>query len=81
MLAVRGIYKNGKIKLLEPINEVEEAELYIVVVPKSITKGSIEIINEEGEIEDFPEWTVAEWNRIVLTHLFLDSEEAEVLDV
>ena len=39
MLAVRGIYKNGKINLLEPINEVEEAELYIIVVPKDITKN------------------------------------------
>jgi len=39
MLAVRGIYRNGKIKLLEPINEVEEAELYIIVVPKNTTKN------------------------------------------
>ena len=39
MLAVRGIYRNGKINLLEPINEVEEAELYIIVVPKDITKN------------------------------------------
>ncbi len=50
MLAVRGIYRNGKIKLLEPINEVEEAELYIIVVPKDITKNgdknSEVIVNE-----------------------------------
>jgi hypothetical protein len=39
MLAVRGIYRNGKIKLLEPINEVEEAELYIIVIPKDVTKN------------------------------------------
>ena len=39
MLAVRGIYRNGKIKLLEPIDEVEEAELYIIVVPKNTTKN------------------------------------------
>jgi len=39
MLAVRGIYRNGKIKLLEPINEIEEAELYIIVVPKNTTKN------------------------------------------
>jgi hypothetical protein len=71
MLAVKGIYKDGKIELLEPINEVEEAELYIVVVPKSISKGSIEIINEEGESEDFPEWTMAECNRIAFTSLYM----------
>ena len=38
MLAVKGIYKNGKIELLEPIKGIEEAELYIVVVPKASTK-------------------------------------------
>jgi CDP-6-deoxy-D-xylo-4-hexulose-3-dehydrase len=42
MLAVKGIYKDGKIELLEPIKDVEEAELLIVVVPKDTSKGSIE---------------------------------------
>ena len=81
MLAVKGIYKDGKIELLEPIKDVEEAELYIIVVPRDITRGSIKIISEEGKIEDFPEWTAAEWNRMALTSLFLDGEEEEILDV
>ena len=51
MLAVRGIYRNGKIKLLEPINEIEEAELYIIVIPKNTTKNgdkNAEIIVNES---------------------------------
>jgi len=51
MLAVKGIYKDGKIELLEPINEVEEAELYIIVVPKNTTKNgdkNAEIIVNES---------------------------------
>ena len=39
MLAVKGIYKDGKIELLEPINEVEGAELYIILVPKDLSKN------------------------------------------
>jgi len=33
MLAIKGFYKNGKIKLLEPLPSVQSADLYIVAVP------------------------------------------------
>jgi len=81
MLAVKGIYKDGKVELLESIGGVEEAELYIVVVPRNTARGSIGIISEEGKLEDFPDWTVAEWNKMALTSIFLNDEEAEVVNV
>jgi hypothetical protein len=34
VLAVKGIYKKGKVELLEPIEGVLSADLFIVVVPK-----------------------------------------------
>jgi len=34
MKAVKALYKHGHIELLEPLNDVEEAELYIVVLDK-----------------------------------------------
>jgi len=34
MQAVKALYKHGKIELLEPLNDVEEAELFIVVLDK-----------------------------------------------
>ena len=35
MLAVKGIYKDGKIELVESLpSEIKEAEVYIVIVPK-----------------------------------------------
>lgn len=49
MLAIKGHYKNGQVKLLNPIPNVEEAELYIVVVEKSkIMKSSEEEFEEIG---------------------------------
>lgn len=35
MLTVKGIYKNGKIELVEPLpSEIKEAEVYIIILPK-----------------------------------------------
>ncbi|RKZ38889.1 MAG: hypothetical protein DRQ49_13065 [Gammaproteobacteria bacterium] len=49
MLAIKGHYKNGQVKLLNPIPNVEEAELYIVVVEKpKIIKSSEEEFEEIG---------------------------------
>lgn len=50
MLAVKGIYKDGNIELLEPIEGIEEAELYIVVLPKSL--ASTEKEDKELEFSD-----------------------------
>ena len=37
MLAVKGIYRNGKVELLESIENIEEANLYIIVLPTKKT--------------------------------------------
>lgn len=35
MLAVKGIYRDGKIELIESLpSEIKESEVYIVIVPK-----------------------------------------------
>ena len=39
MLMVKGVYKDGKIVLFEPIEGIREAELYIVVMPKTSAKS------------------------------------------
>jgi homogentisate 1,2-dioxygenase len=38
MQVVKGIYKNGKIELLESLGEIRSAELYIVVIPRGQDK-------------------------------------------
>ena len=34
MQAVKAIYKHGNIQLLEPLQDIEEAELFIIVIDK-----------------------------------------------
>jgi hypothetical protein len=38
MLAVKGIYKDGKIEIIEPIEDVKSADLFIIVVPHESEK-------------------------------------------
>ena len=62
MLAIKGHYKNGQVKLLNPIPDVKEAELYIIVVEKSnIVKSS------ETEFEE-----------IGLHHFFDNDDDADI---
>ena len=49
MLAVKGHYKNGRVELLNPIPNVKEAELYIVVIEKTnMVKSPEEEFEEIG---------------------------------
>lgn len=41
MLAVKGIYKNGKIELLEALPSVQAADLYIVFVPQQLKEEEV----------------------------------------
>jgi len=42
MQAIKALYKQGKIELLEPLQGVEEAELFIVVLDKNDQSDAIE---------------------------------------
>jgi hypothetical protein len=49
MLAIKGHYKNGQVNLLNPIPNIEEAELYIVVIEKpNMSKSPEEEFEEIG---------------------------------
>ncbi len=46
MLAIKGKLKNGKIELLESIENIKSADLYIVVIPDVEDKGAYETAHE-----------------------------------
>ena len=53
MLAVKGIYEDGEIKLLKPIKGIEKAELYIIVIPvgkagNATNNPIVEVDNEQA---------------------------------
>ncbi len=56
MLAVKGIYKQGKIELLDPIEDIREADLYIIVIPREKTIEKNAILINDREILEFDEW-------------------------
>ncbi len=41
MQAVKAIYKNGNIQLLSPLKDIEEAELFVIVLDKNDQMGSV----------------------------------------
>ena len=41
MQAIKAIYKEGSIQLLEPLKDVQEAELFVIVLDKDETTGSV----------------------------------------
>jgi hypothetical protein len=53
MLAIKGFYKNGQVELLNPIPNVKEAELYIIVIEKSNVVKSSETEFEETGLHHF----------------------------
>lgn len=40
MQAIKALYQQGQVHLLEPITNVEEAELFVIVLDKPATTGS-----------------------------------------
>jgi len=56
MQAVKALYKHGNIELLEPLNGVEEAELFIVVLDKKEENSDVVrtfISREESSEHEF----------------------------
>ena len=50
MFAVKGIYKDGKIELVEFLpSEIKEAEVYIVIVPKPKKESDEDFFNYISE--------------------------------
>lgn len=41
MQAIKALYKEGSIQLLEPLKDVQEAELFVIVLDKDETTGSV----------------------------------------
>ncbi|GEM_PF-3382716 len=75
MFAVKGIYKKGKIESLHPLEGIEEAELYIIVLPrKSISTNAV--IMENGEVHEFKGWTEEEIRKMAMYTLMKDLEES-----
>lgn len=56
MQAVKAIYKNGNIQLLAPLKDIEEAELFVIVLDKNDqTSGVAESfrVRESSSEDDF----------------------------
>jgi len=75
MLAVKGIYKQGKIKILDPLEGIEEADLYIIVLPRKSSSINA-VIMDNGEIYKFKEWTEKEMKKMSIYSLMKNSEES-----
>lgn len=41
MQAIKALYKGGSIQLLEPLKDVQEAELFVIVLDKDESTGSV----------------------------------------
>jgi hypothetical protein len=54
MFAVKGIYKDGKIELVESLpSEIKEAEVYIVIVPKPKKESDEDFFNKAEKSESY----------------------------
>jgi len=73
MQAIKALYKHGNIELLEPLVDVEEAELFIVVLDKS--KKSSEVVKSFVSIEESSEH---EFKTIGLASYFATDEDNDV---
>ncbi len=69
MLAVKGHYEHGHIKLLEPIEGIETAEVIIIISEKSDKNTAID--SEKEEIEAF---------QMAGMHSFFSSDEDDDVD-
>jgi len=68
VIAVKGVYKEGEIRLLEPLpSEIKEADVYIIVVP------------ERGLVSGGRDWTDEEWQKFSL-HSFANTEDDDDID-
>ncbi len=75
MLAVKGIYKQGKIEILEPLEGIEEADLYIVVLPRKSASTNT-VLMDDGKVYEFEGWTEEEMKRMGMCSLMKDSEDS-----
>jgi len=73
MQAVKALYKHGHIELLEPLNDVEEAELYIVVLDKK--EKNSDVIQSFVPIEKSSE---SEFKSVGLASYFATDEDNDV---
>jgi len=81
MQAVKALYKHGKIELLEPLNGVDEAELFIVVLDKKDANGEISrtlIATEKNSEQEFKDIGLASYFDTDEDH---DVDWEEVFDV
>jgi hypothetical protein len=74
MLAVKGHYKNGNIKLFSPLPSISEAELYIIVVDKDtqVNMPAQQFIATDKKSSE------QEFKEIGLQHFFATDEDAQV---
>ena len=73
MRAVKALYKHGNIELLEPLEGVEEAELFIVVLDKKETNSDVvrQFVSKEENAEQ-------EFKTIGLASYFETDEDSDV---
>jgi hypothetical protein len=67
MLAVKGIYKDGKIELVEFLpSEIKEAEVYIVIVPKPKKESDEDFFNYnlDDDTKEKKAWAVTSANAV-----------------
>jgi len=67
MFAVKGIYKDGKIELVESLpSEIKEAEVYIVIVPKPKKESDEDFFdyNLDDDAKEKIAWAVTSANAV-----------------
>ena len=76
MLAIKGKLKNGKIEILEPIEDIKSADLYIVVIPDTVHKADYETAHEvfQSRVMESEE----EFKRLGLTSFFNTEDDKNV---
>jgi hypothetical protein len=76
MQAVKGIYKNGKVELLESLGKIQSADLYIVVVPHAEGKTNYGITQEILKSRTIQ--SEEEFKQVGLAHFFDTADDADV---
>ena len=65
MLAVKGVYKDGKIELVESLpSEIKEAEVYIVIVPQKGSDEDFFNYNLDDDVKEKKAWAVTSANAV-----------------
>ena len=76
MQAVKGVYKNGKVELTEPIENIKSADLFIVVIPHAEQETEAETnhtICGQERIE-----SEEDFKQIGIAHFFDTKDDADV---